>query len=88
MTNTARFLFFIGCILGVYFLPWWLLFTIMVSVMVFYRIILIELLIPSVLVDVLYSVNIDRFLGFEFVATLIMVCILFVAWLIKTQFRL
>lgn len=87
MTNTARFVFLVACILGVYLLPWWLLFFVMVSVMIFFRTVLFELMLPAVLTDILYSVKSERFFEFQFFTTFIMAVIILLAWFIKNYFR-
>lgn len=87
MSVTKRFIFLFFCILGVYFLPWWFLFFVMVSVMIFFRKVLFELILPAILTDAIYSIKSERFFEFQFFATFVMAIILLIAWFIKRYFR-
>lgn len=82
-----RILFFVICTLSTYFLPWWVLFAVAILVMILKRVVLFELIVPALLIDTLYSIPIDRFFNFQFVATSIMLIIILIAWFVKKQFR-
>lgn len=87
MNLITRLIIFLVFLVGIYFLPWWLLFAAAFVVMLIKRAVLFELLIPAFLVDVVYGVPIERFNNFQFVATSIMVGILLVILLIKKYVR-
>lgn len=78
---------FIFFVFGIYFLPWWFLFSAVFVLMLFYRVLLYELLVPVLLMDFIYGISIERFYGFQFVASLIFVGVLFIVYIVKKHFR-
>ena len=83
----ARLLVFVFFLVGIYFLPWWIVFACVFVVMLIKRVVLVELLVPAFIMDVIYGAPIDRFYDFQFMASLIMVVILIVAFLVKKYVR-
>lgn len=87
MNLNKRFLIFILFSLGVYFLPWIFSFVVIFILMLFYRTPLVELLIPTLLIDLIYGVPMGKFYNFQFVASLIFAGLLLIVFIVKKYFR-
>lgn len=87
MNIIIRTLVFIFFSIGLYFLPWWILFTVVFVIMFLKRALLFELVVPAFMIDVIYGVHLERFYDFQFVATGIMVFILVTIFFIKKYLR-
>lgn len=87
MNTITRIFVFIFFCAGLYFLPWWLLFTVIFVVMFLKRVLLFELVVPAFMIDVVYGVPLERFYDFQFVATCIMVLMLVTIFFIKKYLR-
>lgn len=87
MNLIIRLVIFIVFTLGIYFIPWWLLFALVFIYMVISRAVLIELLVPVFMVDIMYGVPLARFNNFQFVATAIFLLMLLIIYIIKKYIR-